>query len=55
MSDQADPPQGDQDEVPFMQKLLDNPFQLLALGLITPTIFYLIWGLAEVVGIPMAP
>ncbi|MBF0134647.1 MAG: hypothetical protein H7833_18030 [Magnetococcus sp. DMHC-1] len=42
------------EEIPFMQKLLDNPFQLLALGLVVPGVFYLIWGLIEAITIPLA-
>lgn len=38
-----------------MQKLLDNPFMLLFIGVGFPTVFYLIWGIAEIVSIPMAP
>ena len=40
--------------VPFMQRLLDNPFLLLFLGVVIPTVFYLIWGILEVAQIPIA-
>ena len=40
--------------VPFMQRLLDNPFLLLFLGVVVPTVFYLIWGILEVAQIPLA-
>lgn len=40
--------------VPFMQKVLDNPFILLFIGVLTPTVFYTIWGIMEVVSIPLA-
>ncbi|MBK7581442.1 MAG: hypothetical protein IPI67_14680 [Myxococcales bacterium] len=30
-----------------IQKLLDNPWVLLALGVLLPTISYTIWGLIE--------
>ena len=40
--------------IPFMQKLLDNPFILLFLGVVMPTVFYLIWGILEVAQIPLA-
>ena len=40
--------------IPFMQKILDNPFILLFIGVLTPTVFYTIWGIMEVVSIPMA-
>jgi hypothetical protein len=37
-----------------MQKLLDNPFLLLFLGVVMPTVFYLIWGIMEIISIPIA-
>lgn len=40
--------------VPFMQRLMDNPFLLLFLGVTIPTIFYIIWGVMEIVQIPIA-
>ena len=40
--------------IPFMQQLLDNPFILLFLGVVIPTVLYLIWGVMEIVGIPIA-
>ncbi|MDJ0949188.1 MAG: hypothetical protein QNJ94_09720 [Alphaproteobacteria bacterium] len=40
--------------VPVMQRLLDNPFLLLFLGVVVPTVFYLIWGIVEVANIPIA-
>lgn len=38
--------------VPMMQKLLDNPFLLLFLGVATPAVLYLVWGIMEIVTIP---
>lgn len=40
--------------VPMMQRVLDNPFLLLFLGVVIPTVFYLIWGIMEVTQIPIA-
>jgi hypothetical protein len=37
-----------------MQKLLDNPFLLLFLGVVMPTVLYLIWGIMEIISIPIA-
>jgi len=37
-----------------MQRLLDNPFLLLFLGVTIPTVFYVIWGVMEIVSIPIA-
>ena len=39
----------------FMQKVLDNPWILLALGVLTPTVLYILWGLWDVISIPAAP
>jgi len=43
------------ERVPFMQRVLDNPFLLLFLGVTFPTVLYLIWGIMELVQIPVAP
>lgn len=40
--------------VPAMQRILDNPFLLLFLGVTLPTVLYLIWGIMEVASIPLA-
>ena len=40
--------------IPVMQQLLDNPFLLLFLGVAMPTVLYVIWGVMEIVGIPIA-
>ena len=46
---------GDEDErIPTMQRILDNPFLLLFLGVVIPTVFYLIWGVMEIISIPIA-
>ena len=42
------------ERVPVMQKVLDNPFLLLFLGVVMPTVFYIIWGIMEVITIPIA-
>ena len=41
-------------EIPMMQKLLDNPFLLLFLGVATPAVLFLVWGILEIVTIPVA-
>ena len=44
-----------QDEaVPAMQQILDNPFLLLFLGVVVPTVFYVVWGVMEIVSLPIA-
>ena len=48
-------PDDDFDEpVPAMQQLLDNPFLLLFIGIALPTLLYIVWGVMEIVGIPVA-
>jgi hypothetical protein len=42
------------EKVPFWQRLLDNPFALLFIGIIVPAVFYIIWGVIEIVSIPPA-
>jgi len=41
--------------VPIMQRILDNPFLLLFVGVVFPAVFYIIWGIMEIVTIPLAP
>jgi len=45
---------GDGARIPVMQRILDNPFLLLFLGVTVPTVFYLIWGIMELANIPIA-
>ena len=45
---------GTGERVPAMQRLLDNPFLLLFLGVTIPTVFYIIWGIMEIAQIPIA-
>ena len=42
------------DDIPFMQKLLDNNFLLLFIGILIPSMTYLVWGLMELIAIPVA-
>jgi len=50
----ADQTNQDEADIPVMQKVLDNPFLLLFLGVVMPTVFYILWGIMEIVTIPMA-
>lgn len=52
--DQAGMEQEGAEPVPAMQRVLDNPFLLLFLGVTIPTVFYIIWGVMEIVTIPIA-
>jgi hypothetical protein len=40
--------------LPFMQRVLDNPFLLLFLGVAMPSVLYLVWGVYEILQIPAA-
>jgi hypothetical protein len=40
--------------VPFMQQLIDNPWMLLFLGVVIPTVLYIIWGVMEIASVPIA-
>jgi hypothetical protein len=53
---QAVPPQTPEaaGRVPMMQRILDNPFLLLFLGVTIPTVLYILWGVMEVASIPLA-
>jgi hypothetical protein len=52
MDPDADLPEDE--PVPAMQQLLDNPFLLLFIGIAMPTVLYIVWGVMEIVGIPVA-
>ncbi len=43
-----------EERIPLMQRVLDNPFLLLFLGVAVPTVFYIIWGIIEITQIPVA-
>ena len=47
-------PDPDQEQMPLMQRVLDNPFLLLVLGSAMPAVFYIIWGIIEITRIPIA-
>jgi hypothetical protein len=42
------------DDVPFMQKLLDNHFLLLFLGVASPGVIYILWGIIDIMSVPLA-
>lgn len=57
-SDTPQGPQGGEEEneerIPAMQLLLDNPFLLLFIGVAVPAVIYLIWGIMDIVQIPIS-
>ncbi len=42
------------ERVPVMQRILDNPFILLFIGVVFPTVFYIVWGVMELISIPLS-
>jgi hypothetical protein len=40
--------------VPFLQRLLDNPFLLLFLGVFVPMVVYNLWGVIDILTLPTA-
>ena len=54
MSNQTERAAGKPERLPFMQRVLDNPFLLLFLGVTVPAVLYLMWGLMEITQIPIA-
>ena len=53
-SENTSPVKPDQERIPFMQRVLDNPFLLLFLGVVMPSVLYIIWGIMNIVSIPVA-
>ena len=49
MNDQAQ-----EEPIPLMQKLLDNPFLLLFIGVMVPMVVYTLWGVIEILTVPVA-
>ncbi len=43
-----------QERSPVMQRILDNPFLLLFLGVTIPTVLYILWGVMEIASVPLA-
>ena len=55
MQQSQTPAAGEEEErIPAMQHLLENPFLLLFLGVAIPTVLYILWGVMEIVTLPNA-
>jgi hypothetical protein len=52
MTEDAHPPKPER--IPFFQRMLDNPFLLLFIGVAMPTVFYTLWGVMEIATLPIA-
>jgi hypothetical protein len=46
--------QAHDEKIPMMQKLLDNPFLLLFIGVLVPMVVYILWGVIDILTIPLA-
>ena len=49
----TEPDRNDSTDMPIMQRILDNPFILLFIGIAIPTFTYIIWGVMELIAIPL--
>jgi hypothetical protein len=54
MADPVQPAAVEEERMHIMQQVLENPFLLLFLGVALPTVIYMVWGVMEIVGIPIA-
>lgn len=46
--------QSEEEKIPWMQQLLDNPFLLLFLGVMVPMVVYTLWGVIDILTLPIA-
>jgi hypothetical protein len=46
---------GEEERIPAFQQILENPFLLLFLGVAVPTVLYTVWGIMEILSIPISP
>jgi hypothetical protein len=53
-ADQTQAADDPNEPVPFMQQLLDNPFLLLFLGVMVPMVVYTLWGVIDILTVPLA-
>lgn len=42
-----------QEPIPFWQAVIDDTSLLIVIGLVVPTILYTIWGIMELVSVPI--
>jgi hypothetical protein len=43
-----------EERVPLVQQLLDNPFLLLFIGVMVPMVVYTLWGVIDILTVPLA-
>ncbi|HEY8489175.1 MAG TPA: hypothetical protein VIL38_08895 [Thermaerobacter sp.] len=51
----GEPGRGGTPPVPWIQRLLDDEFFLLVVGLMVPVLLYIVWGLMELAQVPLFP
>ena len=44
----------EEQDIPWMQQLLDNPFLLLFIGVLIPMVLYTLWGVIDILTVPLA-
>ena len=44
----------EEERIPAFQHILENPFLLLFIGIAMPTVLYIVWGVMEIVSLPIA-
>lgn len=44
-----------EERMPAFQMILENPFLLLFLGIALPTVIYIVWGIMEILSVPISP
>jgi hypothetical protein len=54
MTDPGNSPNDEEERIPAMQSLFEIPFLLLFIGVAMPAVFYIIWGIMEIVSLPIA-
>jgi hypothetical protein len=54
VTDKSESSEAIEERIPALQHMLDNPFLLLFLGVAMPTVFYIVWGVMEMVAIPIS-
>ena len=42
------------ERVPLIQQMLDNPFLLLFIGVMVPMVVYTLWGVIDILTVPLA-
>lgn len=41
-------------DISFWQKLLDNSWLLMVIGVVSPTVLYTLWGIVDIMNTPIA-